>query len=199
MQTRTPLKVAALLVAGALPGWRAASVRLVTSVQSEDKPAASAELDRTVRPVFVLANQRRRWELDDLARRLDEQQAAVELSEGLVPAPASSASGLTPDGHRMLPAIDELLKDEREVFDLVWIDGISQAEAAQMLGVSAVMVKRRLSRGLRLLTEQLADLRPTRSRRTRSRWRPGGSGFPGCRSPGTQPPRGAQSWLSIRG
>jgi RNA polymerase sigma-70 factor (ECF subfamily) len=42
----------------------------------------------------------------------------------------------------------------------VWIDGMTQAEAAQVLGVSAVTVKRWLSRGLRLVTEQLADLRP---------------------------------------
>ena len=101
-----------------------------------------------------------RWELNDLARRLDEQPAAVELHEGLVPAPASSASGLTPDGLRMLEAIDELPEDEREAFDLVRVQGMTQTEAAQVLGVSAVTVKRRLSRGLRLLTEQLADLRP---------------------------------------
>ncbi len=37
---------------------------------------------------------------------------------------------------------------------------VTQAEAAQLLGVPAVTVKRRLSRGLRLLTEPLADLRP---------------------------------------
>ena len=83
-----------------------------------------------------------------------------ELREGLVPAPASSDSGLTPDGLRMLQAIDELPEDEREAFDLVRIQGMTQAEAAQLLGVSAVTVKRRLNRGLRLLTEQLADLRP---------------------------------------
>ena len=40
------------------------------------------------------------------------------------------------------------------------IQGMTQAEAAQLLGVSAVTVKRRLNRGLRLLTEQLGDLRP---------------------------------------
>ena len=57
---------------------------------------------RTVRQFFALANQHMRWELNDLARRLDEQPAAVELREGLVPAPASSDSGLTPDGRRML-------------------------------------------------------------------------------------------------
>ena len=75
---------------------------------------------QTVRQFFALANQHMRWELNDLARRLDEQPIAVELYEGLVPAPASSSiSGLSPDGLRMLGAIDELPDDEREVFDLV--------------------------------------------------------------------------------
>jgi hypothetical protein len=49
----------------------APSVRLATPVQTEDQPAETAELDRTVRPVFVLAHQHRRWELDDPAGRLD--------------------------------------------------------------------------------------------------------------------------------
>ena len=40
------------------------------------------------------------------------------------------------------------------------IQGMTQAEVAQLLGVSAVTVRRRLNRGLRLLSEQLADLRP---------------------------------------
>jgi RNA polymerase sigma-70 factor (ECF subfamily) len=115
---------------------------------------------RTVRQLFALANQHMRWELNDLARRLDNQPAGAELIEGLAAAPASSASGLTPDGLRMLRAIDELPEDEREVFDMVRIQGMTQVEAAELLGVSAVTVKRRLSRGLRLLAEQLADLRP---------------------------------------
>ena len=51
-----------------------------------------------VRQLFALANPHMQWELNDLARRLDIQPAAVELREGLVPVPASSASGLTPDG-----------------------------------------------------------------------------------------------------
>jgi RNA polymerase sigma-70 factor (ECF subfamily) len=50
---------------------------------------------QTVREFFALANQHMRWELNDLARRLDEQPAAVELNEELVPAPSSSGSGLT--------------------------------------------------------------------------------------------------------
>jgi RNA polymerase sigma-70 factor (ECF subfamily) len=114
----------------------------------------------TVRQFFALANQHMRWELNDLARRLDEQPAAVELREGLVPAPASSVSGLTAEGRRMLAVIGELPEDEREAFDLVRVQGMTHGEAAQVLGVSAATVKRRLSRGLRLLTERLADLRP---------------------------------------
>ena len=62
-------------------------------------------------PVFVLADQHRRRELNDLAGRLDSQTAAVELCEGLVPAPARSVSGLSPDGYRLLPAIGELPED----------------------------------------------------------------------------------------
>jgi RNA polymerase sigma-70 factor (ECF subfamily) len=115
---------------------------------------------RNVRQLFALANQHMRWELNDLARRLDDQPSAVELRDGLVPAPASSGSGLSPDGLRMLRAIGELPEDEREVFDLVRIQGMTQAEAARLLGVSVVTVKRRLGRGLRLLAERLADLRP---------------------------------------
>jgi RNA polymerase sigma-70 factor (ECF subfamily) len=114
----------------------------------------------SVRQFFGLANQHMRWELNDLARRLDQQPSAVELHEGLVPAPASSLSGLSPDGLRMLRAIDELPDDEREVFDLVRVQGMAQTEAAEVLGVSAVTVKRRLNRGLQLLAERLADLRP---------------------------------------
>ena len=115
---------------------------------------------RTVRQFFALANQHMRWELNDLARRLDEQPPAVELREGLVPAPAGSSSGLTPDGRRMLEAIDNLPAEEREAFDLVRVQGLTQVDAARLLGVAAVTVKRRLNRGLRMLTEKLGDLRP---------------------------------------
>src|SRR5664279_3121745 len=61
---------------------------------------------RTVREFFALVNRHIRWELNDLARRLDEQPDAVELDEGQAPAPASSHSVLTPDGRRMLAAIE---------------------------------------------------------------------------------------------
>ena len=114
----------------------------------------------TVRKFFALANQHMRWELNDLARRLDQQPAGVELREGLVPAPPSSSSGLSPDACRMLAAIEGLPEDEREAFGLVRIQGMTQAEAAQVLNISTKTVQRRLNHALVLLAETLSDLRP---------------------------------------
>jgi RNA polymerase sigma-70 factor (ECF subfamily) len=115
---------------------------------------------RTAREFFALAGQHMRWELKDLARRLDEQPVAVELLDGQPPAPASSDSGLSADGRRMLEAIDGMPEDEREAFDLVRIQGLTYAEAAELLSVAPKTIQRRLDRGLRLLTERLGDLRP---------------------------------------
>src|SRR5271168_2408105 len=92
---------------------------------------------QSVRQFFALVNQHMRWELNDLARRLDEQPAAEGLSDAMVPAPPSSGSALTPDGRRMLEAIDRLPEDEREVFALVRVQGLTHGEAAEVLGVSA--------------------------------------------------------------
>ena len=114
----------------------------------------------TARQFFALACQHMRWELNDLARRLDEQPSAVELREELVPAPAGSDSGLSPEGRRMLEAIGRLPEGEQEAFDLVRIQGMTQAEAARVLGVSVMTVSRRLNHSLQLLAETLGDLRP---------------------------------------
>src|SRR5271165_6203148 len=57
---------------------------------------------RTVREFFALVNQHMRWELNDLARRLDEQSTVIGLQDGMALEPASGHSTLTPDGRRML-------------------------------------------------------------------------------------------------
>jgi RNA polymerase sigma-70 factor (ECF subfamily) len=127
--------------------------RLLTALQAT-RPA-------TVRQFFALANQHMRWQLNDLARRLDKQTTAAALAEsGVAAPPDSTASGLTPAGRRMLGAIEGLPEDEREVFDLVGIQGLTHAEAAAVVGVSEKTVQRRLNRARLLLAEQLADLRP---------------------------------------
>ena len=115
----------------------------------------------TVRQFFALANQHMRWELNDLARRLDEQVAAVELRDSLVPAPAdSSASQISPNTRRILEAIESLPEEEREVFNLVRIQGMTHPDAAAVLGVSPKTVQRRLNRARLLLVDQLGDLEP---------------------------------------
>ena len=115
---------------------------------------------QTIREFFALATQHIRWQLNDLARRLDQQPAVAVLSAEGVPAPPSSGSVLTPDARRMLDAIDNLPEDEREAFNLVRIQGLTYPEAAEVVGVSAKTVQRRLNRARVLLAEQLADLRP---------------------------------------
>ena len=65
---------------------------------------------QTVREFFALANQHMRWELNDLARRLDDQPSLVELREELVPAPPRSEFTISPIGRRMLEAIDNLAR-----------------------------------------------------------------------------------------
>jgi DNA-directed RNA polymerase specialized sigma24 family protein len=121
--------------------------------------ALRAVRPRTVREFFALANRHITWELNDLARRLDEQPADVGLCEG-VPAPAGSGSGLTPDAHRILAAIDGLPADEREAFCLVRLQGLLQEEAAEVLGVSISTVQRRLYRAVSTLAKELDHLRP---------------------------------------
>jgi RNA polymerase sigma factor (sigma-70 family) len=145
--TRPPLNLQADELLGAI------AERLLKALR-EARP-------RNVRQLFALANQHMRWELNDLARCLDAQPAAAELREGLVPSPPSSVSGLSPDGLRMLQAIEDLPEDEREVFDLVRIQGMPQVEAAALLDVSTKTIQRRLNRALLILAEKLDDLRPS--------------------------------------
>jgi RNA polymerase sigma-70 factor (ECF subfamily) len=112
-----------------------------------------------VRQFFALANQHIRWELNDLARRLDKQTSLQGLPEEIV-ASDSSASQLTSGARRILEAIDSLPEEDREVFDLVRIQGLTHEEVAELLGVATKTVQRRLHRALVLLAERLHDLAP---------------------------------------
>ena len=134
---------------------------LLSSVVERLIKAMRGYRPKTVRHFFALANKHMRWELNDLARRLDKQELPVELPESFAPKPpASDGSQPTPNANRMLQAIDSLPDDEREVFCLVRIQGMTHAEAAEVIGVAAKTVQRRLNRGLVLLTGKLSDLAP---------------------------------------
>jgi RNA polymerase sigma factor (sigma-70 family) len=134
---------------------------LLNGVVASLLTALRAVRPQTVRQFFALANQHMRWQLNDLARRLDERPRAAALAEsGVAAPPASSDSCLSQDGRRMLRAIEDLPEAEREVFELVRIQGLPYAEAADVVGVSVKTVQRRLNRARLLLAEQLADLGP---------------------------------------
>src|SRR5258708_18366728 len=94
------------------PPWNVQADELLGAVVERLLKALREIRQGTVRQLFALANQHMRWELNDLARRLDEQPVAVELREEVVPAPATSGSGITPEGLRMLQSIDALPETE---------------------------------------------------------------------------------------
>jgi RNA polymerase sigma factor (sigma-70 family) len=118
----------------------------------------------TVRQFFGLANQHIRWELNDVARRLDEAEDQLELSDAVAHQPALAEGRSKPSltTSRILDAIEKLPEEEREVFNLVRIQGLTQLEAADVVRCSERTLQRRLSRALVLLSEQLQDLRPPR-------------------------------------
>jgi RNA polymerase sigma-70 factor (ECF subfamily) len=144
-----------------LPPLNLQADELLSAVVERLLKAMRSVRPQTVRGFFALVNQHMRWELNDLARRLDEQPAAVELDERRVPAPTGSGSVLTPDGRSMLEAIDRLPEEEREAFGLVRIQGLTYGEAGEVLGVSAKTMQRRLNRSLVLLAKELDHLRPS--------------------------------------
>jgi RNA polymerase sigma-70 factor (ECF subfamily) len=86
-------------------------------------------------------------------------------AEPVVRAMLDRAVRRLPAGRRMIERIDALPAEEREAFDLVRIQGMTQTEAAEVIGVSPKTVRRRLGRGLRLLTESLRDLNPKKGMR----------------------------------
>lgn len=118
---------------------------------------------QTVRGFFGLANQHIRWELNDLARRLESQKRVVKLRDSGVaaPEPATSAPTVEPGLRRILEAIEALPAVDREAFELVRIQGMTHAEAAEITNVSVKTIQRRLNRSLVLLNASLQDLAPS--------------------------------------
>src|SRR5271157_1738916 len=71
----------------------------------------------TVRAFFALANQHMRWELNDVARRLDKQPRVDELRDVAVSPESTGPSEVNTVYLRMLNAIDRLPDEEREAFE----------------------------------------------------------------------------------
>ena len=96
----------------------------------------------TVREFFALAAQRIRWLLLDLARQVDRDQVTYEFPQALASPEDSSASGPPPSLAELYRQIEGLPDAEREVVDLLYFHGLSQAETAAQLRVSERTVRR---------------------------------------------------------
>ena len=120
-----------------------ASLRLYRTL-GQVRPADAAEF-------FRLAAVNIRRELLDLAKHYygPQGQGANHASVGNAGASAFEPSDSAEDANRLAAWAEfhrqaELLPDEeREVFDLIWYQGLSQAEAGELLKISERTVKRR--------------------------------------------------------
>jgi RNA polymerase sigma factor (sigma-70 family) len=112
----------------------------------------------TPRQFFALANQHIRWSLNDFAEWLDRQPSVEPVSDVVAPAPLTADSLLSPQLKRILQAMESLPTEESEVFDLIKVQGLTQVEAAELLGVATKTIQRRLNRAVLLLSDQLGDM-----------------------------------------
>jgi RNA polymerase sigma factor (sigma-70 family) len=123
----------------------------------------------SVRSFINLAAVQIRRELIDLARHYDgpEGMGRHHASRAGVEGAASALSPLDPPADTDDPArlaswtefhaqVDALPDEEKEVFNLVWYQGLTQAEAAALLGVTERVVKYRW-RSARLKLHQMLD------------------------------------------
>lgn len=137
---------------------------LLSAVVERLLKALRAVRPGTVRQFFALANQHMRWELNDLARRLDSEPAQQELPAGIAQPPTQTQAGSTPRHVKILAAIEELPEDLREVFSLVRVQGLTHGEAADVIGVSTKTIQRRVRDSVLALAEHLDDVRPSDER-----------------------------------
>ena len=107
----------------------------------------------TPKEFFRLAALQVRRELIDMARRPTWVKNATDMDAGLLEEPSDTTHEPVrlahwTEFHRKAATLPE---QEREVFDLVWYQGMTQSEAAAVLHVSVPTIKRRwLSARLRL-------------------------------------------------
>jgi RNA polymerase sigma-70 factor (ECF subfamily) len=109
----------------------------------------------TVRDFFRLAALQIRRELIDMARHYQGREAAGAAEGGW------EAAGTTDDPLRLAAwaefhqAIGALPDEQREMFDLLWYQGLTQAEAGNLLEVSVTTVKRRWQSARRMVFRAL--------------------------------------------
>jgi RNA polymerase sigma-70 factor (ECF subfamily) len=125
----------------------------------------------TVADFFRLAAVQIRRVLIDLARRYSGAQGlganlASNLQAGNAPSRQSDPPDTTRDPDRLARwtafhcEVEALPAEEREVFDLLWYHELPEAEAAVVVGVAEITIKRRWRRARMRLVQALGDNLP---------------------------------------
>jgi RNA polymerase sigma-70 factor (ECF subfamily) len=117
-----------------------------------------------VRAFFALAARQIRWVLLDLIRKHPVQRrptcvaAGADSEEGtaMPPAPEGEPADLM-EWTCFHEVVEGLPDEEREVFDLLFYEGLTQEQAANVLDTSVRTVKRRWLRSRLLLQERLGE------------------------------------------
>ena len=139
------------------------------NVQPDDLLGAVAErLIKAMRNVcpaqhrefFALTMKHIRWELNGLVRELDAHRYEPLPSDVMAREAEASGEQFSPLGHRILQAIQGLAQSDQEIFNLVRLRGMTQRDAAEVLGISERTVERRLKRILPRLWGELGGLQP---------------------------------------
>jgi RNA polymerase sigma-70 factor (ECF subfamily) len=115
----------------------------------------------TVQDFLRLAAQRMRWLLLDLAKRADRSEERLRTTsppDGT--GPDSADNSLSATLSALYRQIEELPANEREVVDLLYFHGLSQPEAAAILGVAERTIRRHWTAAKIKLFEGLKDFLP---------------------------------------
>jgi RNA polymerase sigma-70 factor (ECF subfamily) len=112
----------------------------------------------TVREFFALANKHLRWELNEFARKLASRPPLSPLADDIAIDLSSQDSTEAASITHILEAIERLPDEQREVFSLVHIQGLTHTETADVLGVSTKTIQRRLHESVSALAGELSGL-----------------------------------------
>ncbi|QGJ71203.1 Hypothetical protein PBC10988_29070 [Planctomycetales bacterium 10988] len=90
---------------------------------------------KTAREFFGLTARHIHWQILDMLRKRTENQAEEDLLYSLTGEKNPSQDAEQNEAWlRFWTAVDGFSEEEREVFELLWINGLSQYEAAQTMG-----------------------------------------------------------------
>jgi RNA polymerase sigma-70 factor (ECF subfamily) len=160
-------RLAAVILNESFPRLKKAPALLDTTDLANEASLKLYEALAEIRPgsvtdFFRLAAQRMRWLLLDLARRADRSE---ERKRDSPPPESTDPNASDPDLSARLAAlyqqIEGLPEKEREVVDLLYFHGLSQPEAAALLGVAERTVRRHWTVAKVKLFEGLKDFLPS--------------------------------------